>query len=936
MAVRREEVVKTAEKLVARGKIEAAIKEYRKVIGDQPNDTITLNRMGDLYVRDGRNDEAIKLFNQTAERYTEDGFFVKAIAIYKKIQKLDPNRLEVYEKLAELYHRQGLVNDARGQYLVVAEWYQKHGNQASALTIYERMVDLEPEDMSLRAKLADLYGEQGLTDKAMAQYRSIAELMLNHGRPGEAAQVYERALDVDASDLDFVAGAVARLREAGGNAAAARLLATAVEKNPAAAGLARAAGLASVVEDEIELDLGPEPAAAAAPRGAAPRPSPAPPPAVPRPKPLPPPAAIRPPATAAAAAAEALAGDDDDGLVIDLDVGELDELPFAAPGGPAAPTAPPPAAAAPAAPAAPAQASASAARDSGEFELDLGDVFVLDLEDEEPPASLVQPPPDMVDAPPRAFDALAASAPPPAPVASAPAPAVSHHPEVVPPELDEGVFVLDEESAAAEAEAEAELARRQPTARSAAARPIDRGVSIDPDFLERTAAELLPPERQAEDLLTEAEVLARYGLEEKAAERVQEVLRLAPGHAEAMSLLIKLDLDRGNHARVIATANQLARRALEQDDDRAWRKVRKRLAEAGYRLDGDRVSGPPQAGRDTEQAVGRMIEGLLDRPPAPPGRRAGGGAKRVAEALADLEAGVRPARPAPPPARQAAAAQPPAAGAAGMDEPAAAEEIASGALAAEAGLPAFEPEPAPPRWAEFPETAAEEAAVDAGEPAAEPAAAQAAAEPAAEPLEDSGTRWLAEVEAAASSVGPGADSALAEEEDFFDLAAEIEQELEEESRDEDLLAVPREQSLEEIVEGFKQGVAESLSPEDYDTHFNLGIAYREMGLLDEAIGEFQLAAKDPSRLVECCSMLGLCFLEKGLPELAVKWYNRGLASPGLTEDDQLGLMYDLGNVHLATGDVEQARSVFVEIYGTNSHYRDVVAKLEEISAHHGR
>ena len=78
------------------------------------------------------------------------------------------------------------------------------------------------------------------------------------------------------------------------------------------------------------------------------------------------------------------------------------------------------------------------------------------------------------------------------------------------------------------------------------------------------------------------------------------------------------------------------------------------------------------------------------------------------------------------------------------------------------------------------------------------------------------------------------------------------------------------------VEGFKKGVAEHLSPTDYDTHFNLGIAYREMGLLDEAIGEFQIAAKEPSHLVLCCSMLGLCFLDKGLPELAIRWYRRGL------------------------------------------------------------
>jgi tetratricopeptide (TPR) repeat protein len=141
---------------------------------------------------------------------------------------------------------------------------------------------------------------------------------------------------------------------------------------------------------------------------------------------------------------------------------------------------------------------------------------------------------------------------------------------------------------------------------------------------------------------------------------------------------------------------------------------------------------------------------------------------------------------------------------------------------------------------------------------------------------------------------------------------------------------PAEQSLEEIVEGFKKGVAEHLSPTDYDTHFNLGIAYREMGLLDEAIGEFQISAKDPRHLVLCCSMLGLCFLDKGLPELAVKWYRRGLEAPGLSEEDTLGLLYDLGCAHLAVGDQDSAYKTFVDLYGINTNYRDVVARIEEL------
>jgi tetratricopeptide (TPR) repeat protein len=145
-----------------------------------------------------------------------------------------------------------------------------------------------------------------------------------------------------------------------------------------------------------------------------------------------------------------------------------------------------------------------------------------------------------------------------------------------------------------------------------------------------------------------------------------------------------------------------------------------------------------------------------------------------------------------------------------------------------------------------------------------------------------------------------------------------------------LVTAQVEQSLEEIVEGFKKGVAEHLSPTDYDTHFNLGIAYREMGLLDEAIGEFQIAAKEPSHLVLCCSMLGLCFLDKGLPELAVRWYRRGLEAPGLSEEDNLGLHYDLGCAYLGLADKESAYKVFVDLYGMDTNYRDVVARIEEL------
>ena len=138
--------------------------------------------------------------------------------------------------------------------------------------------------------------------------------------------------------------------------------------------------------------------------------------------------------------------------------------------------------------------------------------------------------------------------------------------------------------------------------------------------------------------------------------------------------------------------------------------------------------------------------------------------------------------------------------------------------------------------------------------------------------------------------------------------------------------------LADIFKEFKKGVDKQLGKEDYDTRYNLGIAYKEMGLVDEAIAEFQLAAKDEGRLLECSSMLGICFLEKGMPKLAVKWFEKGLKAPGRREEEYQGLRYDLGMAHEADGDVDRALALFTELYGQNANFRDVAGKVRELRA----
>jgi len=140
--------------------------------------------------------------------------------------------------------------------------------------------------------------------------------------------------------------------------------------------------------------------------------------------------------------------------------------------------------------------------------------------------------------------------------------------------------------------------------------------------------------------------------------------------------------------------------------------------------------------------------------------------------------------------------------------------------------------------------------------------------------------------------------------------------------------------LHQVFEEFRAELGEiDTHEEDIETHYNLGVAYREMGLLEEAISEFQKVAKVSDRdhafryALQCCTLLGLSFMEKGQPSIAAMWYERGLRIPDLDQETRLALRYDLGVAQDLSGDSAAALKSFAEVYGTNIDYRDVAERL---------
>jgi pilus assembly protein FimV len=140
--------------------------------------------------------------------------------------------------------------------------------------------------------------------------------------------------------------------------------------------------------------------------------------------------------------------------------------------------------------------------------------------------------------------------------------------------------------------------------------------------------------------------------------------------------------------------------------------------------------------------------------------------------------------------------------------------------------------------------------------------------------------------------------------------------------------------LKEVFDDFRAELGEmGAEDEDLETHYNLGTAFREMGLLEEAISEFQKVAKAnengrPFRYaMQCCTLLGLTFMEKGQPGIAAIWYERALATPGVEPESILALRYDLGIAQESAGEPEAALKSFSKVYAMNIDYRDVAERI---------
>lgn len=770
MAFDKAKAIRAAEKSLAQNKIQAAIQEYRRIVEHDADDYTSLNTLGDLYARLSEGQHAVSCYRRVAEHYREQGFGAKAVAIYKKITRLQPDDPATAIALATLYEQQGLLVDARRQFLLAADAYTRGGHARDALDVLRRLADLDPPNTDIRLRLAAGYANEDLPDLAANAYTEAGERLAARGRHEPALEAFKNALALRPGMHTALHGLLAAHSALGTADDAAEVLEQAVKERPGDVEL-RALLARAYVEAE---------------------------------------SAVR-----AERATTDLVGREPSSFPLLLDVARL-------------------------------YLNQGAVGDAARV---LGEVAgpALGGGQDGPLLDLLQ---EVLARDPEQLEAL-------------------------------GLLVRV------------------------------YGWRRDEERL-RTALERL------------ADAAESAGAAEEERRALAQLVRLSPAELRFADRLEALGGPLPEDAAAPSEAPTFESFMVGDDALAAPR--------------------PPQAVVNEKPAAEFEFNSVADPEPATT-------APPPAPSFSDLnEPDAEDRRPAPP-----------------ADARGGFHEIDFGfeAGAADASATGASAERMLTQELESVDFYIEQGYFDIARDTLDILEKQYGPH---QGVDERRQRLPADLFGDFAAAGPGANgdvNAAAEEPpvfaDFaayeFDTAAPAEEEPPvavtfEAAPVEEPAPAPRAQEsaprpgldpgLAAIFDEFREAVEEPADHSaDFDTHYQTGLAYREMGLLDQAVEEFQTAAGLVSpgdgtpRYLQCCNLLGHCFIEKGVPRAAVLWFRKGLDAPGHSEDEYQALRYELAAAYEQMGETARAIEIFSEIYAVDVSYRGVAERLRELQAAQG-
>ena len=945
MATAKDKLIASAQKLVEKGAFEKAIKEYLRVVQEDDSDVRIWLKIGDLYAKIGKKQEATETYQRVAQFYSDQGFYLKSVAVYKQILKLDPRLVDVNQRLAELYKQLGLISDAISQYEQVAAFFHKEGRVKDALAAMKQIVDLDPETVAARIKLAEMYSRENLPREAIDEFTKAADQLKEQQRTDEYMKVAERLL-FHAPDNRPVTKELARLYIEKNDPRRAlpklqvlfkadsrdldvlRLLARAfegLEQRPKAVSvykeLARilnetgdARGAAEVFQQILAIQ--PDDAdAQAALKGKKGGTVLQPPPGARKAPPAPPldsggGRAIQssgPMRTAGTGAERAL---DSGGQ---RSIQPVRDQPTMRPGLPSM--------------SAPALAEGDVLDEEIAKILSETDVYIkynLHAKAIEHLQRVFERAPKHVGAREKLKALYVTIGKKDEAILELWALAEQAEPGRARRYVRE-VYELDPSNArAAEILGEPVGGSRQPAEEEDPA--DDFGVSLPTDFGLPSSTAVAPVTRRApsvapqvDELEADASDLVEEVLDEPSLDPLADADAFSAEHAQSGELpdedLIPVVLDTGSQRVVAPVADEEDADRFSLDDGAG------EIEEPSIpTYQGPRGAKPYETAEpDAETRFGDPL-GIA----APPmtfdsPEEETGTAQMSDDEFGDFADTAQPPAPVLPPTR---AAPRPAPRPVAQIAPPPAQEPTRRAM------PAPAPTPDPIRDSTL------EDDLDESEFFMQQSLFDEARAMLGSLLErypehplvtakmrelDALERGSAPVEEPSPPVAPmGEDSAL---------SAQLPTDLPGSGEVQSL----RSETRGEPVEVTRRGVIErGVSAEDFETHYDLGIAYKEMGLIDEAISEFRQVMKDTSREVQCHLMIGLCFIEKQQFTEAINQFKKGLYVEGITDAEALSLYYELGQAYEKVGDPREALYYYDKVHKRDPKFRDLARRMRAL------
>lgn len=232
MALNKRKVLEAARKHAQKGAKAKALKEYEKLLKADPRDAKLLLEVGDAYRRWGQAAEAIAQYGKVAQQYRQDGFDARAVAVFKQILNLDPKHYAAYVSLSELYQRMGLDSEAISALQTAADGYHKEGRKAEALDLLRQTAALDPTNTTSRLKVAELLRQEGMESEALAEYKAVAAELENQQDRDQLIAVRKRILELKPDEVGTLSALVRNLMSAGDLAGAEPFAISALDAEP--------------------------------------------------------------------------------------------------------------------------------------------------------------------------------------------------------------------------------------------------------------------------------------------------------------------------------------------------------------------------------------------------------------------------------------------------------------------------------------------------------------------------------------------------------------------------------------------------------------------------------------------------------------------------------------------------------------------------------